>query len=481
MQGFLDRLVSVAKSSPLLDPEQVARLAKELQDEYLVARVYGETTDDEDHDEVALRHRTLRDAALFFEMMLLGADDTSQEYIQDALEVAATVFEFLSRATPERVFRDWVEQEGFVECLLSGPLNDLLRAGLLYSLAGKPANGYLLLQRLVKTAERLLESCNQEELGEARLATWVIGCLGYLMAARREDLDEATRLSFMVEDLASDLGASGTIRVFQLVGRTALEVLRASLSRQAGHDVQELVRQAQKAARSTGNPGLQWFAFATGRVMVDLLNTSVRVVLREHGFPPDYIDLLVDTGTTRLWPSQLRALHRGILGGTTEHFVVGLPTGAGKSLLAELLVAKCLLRNKNAWCVYLAPSRALVRQVERDLRVRLPWMGIAVRNVVAGAEQGDSLGAEVRLLTQQTSVTILTPEKLDIYMRFSPEVFETCALCIVDEAHLIGAGERGLRLETLLSILYSGPRKLDTKKAIDKLQSNHEKETLTRP
>jgi len=176
-------------------------LAKELQDEYLVARVYGETTDDEDHDEVALRHRTLRDAALFFEMMLLGADDTSQEYIQDALEVAATVFEFLSRATPERVFRDWVEQEGFVECLLSGPLNDLLRAGLLYSLAGKPANGYLLLQRLVKTAERLLESCNQEELGEARLATWVIGCLGYLMAARREDLDEATRLSFMVEDL----------------------------------------------------------------------------------------------------------------------------------------------------------------------------------------------------------------------------------------------------------------------------------------
>jgi hypothetical protein len=29
--------------------------------------------------------------------------------------------------------------------------------------------------------------------------------------------------------------------------------------------------------------------------------------------------------------------------------------------------------------------------------------------------------------------------------------------------------------------IYSGPRKLDTKKAIDKLQSNHEKETLTRP
>jgi len=29
--------------------------------------------------------------------------------------------------------------------------------------------------------------------------------------------------------------------------------------------------------------------------------------------------------------------------------------------------------------------------------------------------------------------------------------------------------------------VYSGPRKLDTKKAIDKLQSNHEKETLTRP
>jgi len=38
-----------------------------------------------------------------------------------------------------------------------------------------------------------------------------------------------------------------------------------------------------------------------------------------------------------------------------------------------------------------------------------------------------------------------------------------------------------LATEAIPFEIYSGPRKLDTKKAIDKLQSNHEKETLTRP
>lgn len=48
-------------------------------------------------------------------------------------------------------------------------------------------------------------------------------------------------------------------------------------------------------------------------------------------------------------------------------------------------------------------------------------------------------------------------------------------------AWLVPKADVPLQDRTMEGPSYSGPRKLDTKKAIDKLQSNHEKETLTRP
>jgi hypothetical protein len=59
----------------------------------------------------------------------------------------------------------------------------------------------------------------------------------------------------------------------------------------------------------------------------------------------------------------------------------------------------------------------------------------------------------MQLLESTDGVLIATPEKLDLLLRAHPTWFATVRLVIVDEAHLLQEGERGLRLELLLSNL----------------------------
>jgi hypothetical protein len=65
-----------------------------------------------------------------------------------------------------------------------------------------------------------------------------------------------------------------------------------------------------------------------------------------------------------LWPSA-EAYRERCLPGPSTHAAVAMPTGAGKSGVAELAVAQAL---SSGWVLYLAPTRALVAQVRRDLR-----------------------------------------------------------------------------------------------------------------
>src|SRR6266700_2351920 len=66
-------------------------------------------------------------------------------------------------------------------------------------------------------------------------------------------------------------------------------------------------------------------------------------------------------------------------GGPLSNLVVSLPTGAGKTLVAEFAVLTALQRQQPSWVAYVAPSRALVNQASRDLRRRLADSKIEVR------------------------------------------------------------------------------------------------------
>jgi hypothetical protein len=128
-----------------------------------------------------------------------------------------------------------------------------------------------------------------------------------------------------------------------------------------------------------------------------------------------------------------------------------MPTGAGKSALAELAVAQAV---SAGWVLYLAPTRALVSQVRRDLRTALGG-AVEVREYLGGAEftalADEQLDADAGM-----QVLVMTPEKCSLALRLSPEAFPRLSLCIFDECHLIGESRgRGALAELVVAQVLS--------------------------
>jgi len=159
-------------------------------------------------------------------------------------------------------------------------------------------------------------------------------------------------------------------------------------------------------------------------------------------------------------PPQRRALREeGLLGSGHRAVVVNLPTSSGKTLLAQFRMLQALNQfdRERGWVAYLAPTRALVGQLARRLRRDFADLGIVVEKVSPALEVD---GVESEMLSEadaarQFRVLVSTPEKLDLMLRggWEEKTGRPLTLVVVDEAHGIGASERGLRLELLLATI----------------------------
>ncbi|ELY3542968.1 DEAD/DEAH box helicase [Cronobacter turicensis] len=159
-------------------------------------------------------------------------------------------------------------------------------------------------------------------------------------------------------------------------------------------------------------------------------------------------------------PPQRRTLaERGLLGSSRRAVVVSLPTSSGKTLIAQFRMLQALNQfdDQKGWVAYLAPSRALVNQITRQLRRDFQPLGVVVERVSPALEVN---GIEAGLLADsqddtQFRVLVATPEKFDLMMRQSWEekIGRPLTLVVVDEAHTIQDKERGLRLELLLATI----------------------------
>ena len=88
-----------------------------------------------------------------------------------------------------------------------------------------------------------------------------------------------------------------------------------------------------------------------------------------------------------------------------------VPTGAGKSAVAELAVARDLA---NGWVLYLAPTNALVGQVIRDLRKCVGDLeGVEIRGFIGGAEHTEVPGETIQAVANR-QVLVMTPEKCSL-------------------------------------------------------------------
>jgi hypothetical protein len=159
-------------------------------------------------------------------------------------------------------------------------------------------------------------------------------------------------------------------------------------------------------------------------------------------------------------PPQRRTLaERGLLGSSRRAVVVSLPTSSGKTLIAQFRMLQALnqFEDRKGWVAYLAPSRALVNQVTRQLRRDFQPLGLVVERVSPAMEIN---GIEAGLLQEsqgasQFRILVATPEKFDLMLRqgWEEKIGRPLTLVVVDEAHTLQEKERGLRLELLLATI----------------------------
>lgn len=153
-----------------------------------------------------------------------------------------------------------------------------------------------------------------------------------------------------------------------------------------------------------------------------------------------------------LWPSTLEFVEQ-CLPGPDRDAVITMPTGSGKSFLAELGVVHALARG---WVLYLTPTNALAHQVRRDLRDALePFTAVQVAAFVGGLEYSGAID-QPEFDIDEKFVAVMTPEKAALAMRSAPDLFERCALCVFDECHLLNdRSGRGALAELVLAHLFA--------------------------
>jgi hypothetical protein len=158
------------------------------------------------------------------------------------------------------------------------------------------------------------------------------------------------------------------------------------------------------------------------------------------------------TPLVELWPSQRRAIDKGLLDGRSS-LVLRMPTSAGKTRLTELTFVNDLATHQGR-CLYLAPFRALVTDVESSIGGPLSALGYPVATLY-GSSDANELEIE---LAQAARVVIATPEKMNAVNRLSGSTLAAFDTIVIDEGHLLGNPSRGVSLELQLASLRSAMR-----------------------
>ncbi|HDX9635621.1 TPA: DEAD/DEAH box helicase [Bacillus cereus] len=226
----------------------------------------------------------------------------------------------------------------------------------------------------------------------------------------------------------------------------------------------ERIRKASSVEYDRRNTGYSDIYHFSSILIVAIQKTRFRSLLHATPYPSganekyrgDFQRYLISRakGTTHkrgrpfLWPSAISYVNQ-CLPGPSKDCVVTMPTGSGKSFVAEMAMVQALARG---WVLYLAPTNALVHQIRRDLKEALiEFNDITIRSFVGGEEYTTLSEEEIDF--EEKFVAVMTPEKCALALRLYPEKFENCTLCIFDECHLINDRKRGTNADILLTRL----------------------------
>ncbi len=292
-----------------------------------------------------------------------------------------------------------------------------------------------------------------------------VGMLGFDPAPLREWLTEANAyLRVLKQRLAvDDLNETGFGTSAEVVWgvRRLLQFLTTG-----GIGNLDSARDHFDRAIENGNAGTgldpKWVAVHLRRLSDDLAVGSIWTA-----FPPEIpaaarqaLTLSVPPVLT-LWPPQRELIARepSPLSPEARRLVMSVPTSAGKTLMAQLLVVSHLASQEKSVC-YVAPMRSLGRELRRALAVRLRHLD---RDI--GPELPDFItefGLLASLVQEEPDVDVITPERLLNMLRHeASQVLDRYGLFIFDEAQLLGEDGRGFVLEQVLTFLQWKTRNSD--------------------
>lgn len=127
---------------------------------------------------------------------------------------------------------------------------------------------------------------------------------------------------------------------------------------------------------------------------------------------------------------------------------VSAPTSAGKSFILARWICELMRASPVAAVVYLVPTRALISQVERDLRDLFGKEGLDDISVSSLPILKRDDGAKTAI---RKRVFVFTQERLHILLSAHPDL--SAHALIVDEAHKVGDRQRGVLLQDVIERL----------------------------
>jgi superfamily II DNA/RNA helicase len=419
-------LLRQAPDLPGLDPETLDELLTAAHIELATVRLLSREGQPEAISDVLDRVRRL---ASTFEAYV--ALNLRPEQTRAAAFVAASAHQILSRVRETALDRPTV--------VSSDALGSSISATLLFLIADRAADAAEVASQLRAKGERRAVRrtliLSLRELATGNLTTLIERDLGEDTIATRDSREVATDLllrecAYVVQALGQEARGSAVSdpdirsrlkRVLRLSEASAVEI-NAALEGKVHHQF----------------AGPHHLATLLSR-LIDGMQAAmlVRLPVPSGAQAKTWADWLLTQTQSRpfLWINHLKAIGTGYLN-RGRSMVMTSPTGSGKTTLSVLKIAATLCAGESV--VYLAPTHALVDQVETDLSAQIGDLEVvSVVEDVALEELGEKL----------PPFSVMTPERCLALLGFAPELFDKVGLLVFDEFHLISADDPATSLK----------------------------------
>ncbi len=178
------------------------------------------------------------------------------------------------------------------------------------------------------------------------------------------------------------------------------------------------------------------------RANVDLAHVSLPLVLAVEEISSAEAHEVTINGNTVLLTDFQRRLWLSLL--QSRRIALAAPTSAGKSFVLQGYLSALFDSDQPKSVVYVVPTRALIAQVADDLAIQFRGMGQTIPAIVT-----IPVDAETKL--EVRAIYVMTQERVQLalgsHSDFSADVI------IVDEAHSIADGSRGVLLQWVIDDL----------------------------